>query len=113
MSWSDLEILDEGRPVTGSERGVLVLDQEHELGARISLEQECRVAPFAITCGIYGWMFHTRFFGSEREAREQYALMREALDAILAGIPYDDDPKRDEKKRATLLDIETFVARFP
>jgi hypothetical protein len=45
---------------TGSEEGTIVRDQEHPLGARISLERDCRVAPFAITFGIYGWMLHTR-----------------------------------------------------
>jgi hypothetical protein len=44
----------------GSEEGTILRDEEHPLGARISLERDCRVAPFAITCGIYGWMLHTR-----------------------------------------------------
>ncbi len=68
---------------SGSEQGVIVHDEEHSLGARITLERAARVAPFAITCGIYGWMMHTRFFSSEDEAEAQYGLMKTALSALL------------------------------
>jgi hypothetical protein len=68
---------------TGSEQGVIVHDEEHSLGARITLERAARVAPFAITCGIYGWMMHTRFFASEDEAEAQYGQMKGALSALL------------------------------
>jgi hypothetical protein len=113
MSWSDLETSKNGQPVEGSEGGILIVDQEHDLGARISLERGCVSAPFAITCGIYGWMVHTRYFDDERRAQEQFVLMRDALDAILARMPYDDDPDLVEKKRATIRDIGAFVERFP
>jgi len=113
MSWSDLETSNNGQPVEGSEGGILIVDQEHDLGARISLERGCVSAPVAITCGIYGWMVHTRYFDDERRAQEQFVLMRDALDAILARMPYDDDPVLVEKKRATIRDIGAFVERFP
>jgi hypothetical protein len=46
----------------GSENGLTLKDEEQVRGARITLERDTRIAPFAITCGIYGWMVHTRFF---------------------------------------------------
>ena len=46
----------------GSEGGVIVRDDEHPWGARITLERDGGFAPFALTCGIYGWMVHTRWF---------------------------------------------------
>src|SRR5262249_53589230 len=52
----------------GSEDGAIVRDDEHDLGARITLERGCAHCPVAVTCGIYGWFFHTRFLGSEAEA---------------------------------------------
>jgi hypothetical protein len=58
-------------------------------------------------------MVHTRYFDDERRAQEQFVLMRDALDAILARMPYDDDPDLVEKKRATIRDIGAFVERFP
>jgi len=51
----------------GSESGVILRDEEHPQEARITLERDTRTAPFAITCGIYGCMLHTRF--SARKAR--------------------------------------------
>ena len=52
----------------GSEDGVILRDEEHPCEARITLERRVTAAPFAITCGIYGCMLHTRFFSIESEA---------------------------------------------
>ena len=67
----------------GSEDGTIMRDEEHSLGARITLERDGTIAPFAITCGIYGWMMHTRFFSLETEACSQYDLMRSAMSELL------------------------------
>jgi hypothetical protein len=67
----------------GSEEGTMVRDEEYSLGARISLERDCRAASFAITCGVYGWMLHTRYFGSKFEAETQYEAMKSALAVLL------------------------------
>lgn len=67
----------------GSESGVILRDEEHPLEARITLERDTPTAPFAITCGIYGCMMHTRFFSLESEACSQYESMKIALSALL------------------------------
>ena len=82
------------------------------LGARITLERETRV-PFAITCGVYGWMLHTRFFGSEAEALADYGLMQDGLSLIVDLIPFADDPDVDAKRRALIEAMNDFVSRFP
>ena len=76
----------------GSEQGRIVLDEESDAGARITLEaiprpwlawlSGRRRPAFAITCGVYGLMLHTRFFGSEREAKTEYERMKPRLEAI-------------------------------
>ena len=43
------------------------------------LSETTNIAPFAITCGIYGWMAHTRFFGSKDEANAEYDKMNPRL----------------------------------
>jgi len=112
MTWREFQ--PENRAAQrGSESGIILLDEEHEIGARISLERDCSIAPFAVTCGIYGWMVHTRFFSDDAEARAQYALMRDALVPILEGIPYENEPDFQPKWDRTIADIEAFVARFP
>ena len=68
----------------GSENGVILRDEEHPQEARITLERDTAAAPFAITCGIYGCMMHTRFFSLETGAVSQYDAMKSALSALLA-----------------------------
>jgi hypothetical protein len=96
----------------GSENGTIVRDEEHELGARITLERDCsHGVPFAVTCGIYGWFFHTRLLGSETEA--EFAAMKDELAAILNSIPRVDDQEADAKCDVVIESIRAFVARFP
>jgi hypothetical protein len=71
----------------GSEGGVIVWDEEHERGARITLERGGQTAPWSITCGIYGCFLHTAFAASEVEARDKYSAMKRDLVAILEENP--------------------------
>jgi hypothetical protein len=97
----------------GSEDGVIIRDEEHRDGARITLEQDATTAPFVITCGIYGWMVHTRFFSSPSIAGEEYDRMKEGLSAVLAIIPTRDDPECDRKCQLVAQKIGEFVEEFP
>ena len=111
MGWN---VFDEGKSVgaRGSEDGVIRCDEEHELGARITLEAGCKNAPFAITCGIYGWMFHTRYFGSETVSHAEFEQMKLGVERVLAIIPYENE-STPQKISDVCLAIETFVKKFP
>lgn len=98
-----------GQP--GSEGGVTIHDEEHEGGARATLERDCGSAPWTVTCGVYGWFFHTRFLGSEAEA--EFPAMLAGLAAIVDLIPRVDEPECDAKMRVVGEAIRKFVARFP
>jgi hypothetical protein len=95
----------------GTEHGRILQDEEHRDGARITLEQ-CNYPPFAITCGIYGWMFHTTFAAEEQEAKERFDTMKHGLEEILQLIPYEDDPELETKMQLVYPAIEQFVRRF-
>ena len=112
MAWATF---DSGQTIgeTGSESGEIVQDEEHDLGSRITLEARCRAAPYAITCGIYGWMAHTRFFPDRETAKLAMAEMKSALETILAQIPSADDPDVDRKCGHVTEAIGEFVKRFP
>ena len=113
MAWVPL---DNGTTVGhrgGSENGIIVRDEEHDLGARITLERGADIAPFAITCGIYGWMFHTRFLGAEVDATAEFERMKDRLAEILAIIPHVNDPQRDVKSSQVCEAISSFVEQFP
>ena len=45
----------------GSESGLIQRDEVYDNAARITLEADGRIAPYSITCGIFGWMVHTHF----------------------------------------------------
>jgi hypothetical protein len=70
-------------------------------------------APYAITCGIYGWFLHTRFLGTESEGLKEYAAMQDVLAAILGMIPLRTDPEGDAKSEAVCEAISEFVKKFP
>lgn len=84
----------------GSEHGIIVRDEEHRDGARITLEREVRTIPFAITCGIYGWLVHTAFAANEAEAHGKYAAMKERLHKALGADERDLPAQLDAFVRA-------------
>ena len=110
---SDWHPFDEGRSVglKGSEEGVILLDEEHSYGARITLERG-GYAPFSITCGIYGWMVHTRFFSDEAEAQDAFGEMKIGLVNILNIIPLASETNA-AKEGAVSDALSDFIERFP
>ena len=105
---------DDGSTIggTGSEKGIILRDEEYSDCARITLERDA-YAPFAITCGIYGWMVHTCFFRSEAEANEAFESMKVDLTRIDNLIPLRDDPEADHRLDAVYEAISAFVEKFP
>jgi hypothetical protein len=111
MAENDWYAFDNGATLgqPGSEEGTTIRDEEHPFGARITLERDGPIAPFAITCGIYGWMIHTRFFSLENEACSQYDLMRSAISQLL-----DRASRSSDGGRGVLMDgVSAFVGTYP
>jgi hypothetical protein len=105
-----------GRPeVVGSDGGVIVTDEEYDGGARMTLERLGDVPPFpcGITCGIYGWMVHTRRFPTLAEAQVAYDEMKPGLAAILDMIPMRADPEVDIKTERAIDAMSKYVDAFP
>lgn len=99
---------DNGHSVgcVGAEGGVILRDEEIEAGARLTLKRGSNYV--SVSCCIYGWMDHTRFFGTVTEAQREYLLMKPLLanmveNILLAG-------KSDLKMWEA---IANFVRRFP
>jgi hypothetical protein len=85
----------------GSENGLILKDEEHELGARITLEK-CKNPPFSITCGIYGTMVHTAFASTLAEAESMFETMKSRLNDLL----------HEQNESAFFQGIENFVNDF-
>ena len=113
MSWQPYA---EGSTIghTGSEGGVIQQDNEYAGSARITLEANCLRAPYAITCGVYGFLFvHTRFLADDETAIYALDEMKAALADIVNRIPDEDDADLDAKLDAVNEAAEAFVRRFP
>ena len=97
----------------GSESGTIIRDEEHLSGARITLERDTPTAPFAITCGVYGWMVHSRFFADEADAATQFVAMKGALSEIIALIPLADDPEVAIRTGDVSEALNVFIQKYP
>ena len=82
MNWHPM---DGGETIgtRGSEEGVIVLDEEHTSGARVTLERGGCTAPWSVTCGIYGAFMHTAFASSEAEGLTKYSDVKPDLEKII------------------------------
>ncbi len=63
-----------------------------------------------ITCGMYGWMCHTRFFGNGDEAESECRVMKQALENL---IELAFTPVSDADAQVVVAAIEAFVERSP
>ncbi len=86
----------------GSENGEIQIDEEHSGGARLTLEKDSDIAPYAITSGIYSYFFHTTFFSNEKDAKTQFKLMKREI------IEYFETKTTHDEKHEW---IEQFVNR--
>jgi hypothetical protein len=90
----------------GSEGGVILRDEEHESGARLTLKQGKTFV--SVSCSVYGWMDHTRFFGTMMEAQREYLLMKPTLSNMVENIL----PEGNSELKMWEA-IADFVRRFP
>jgi len=99
----------------GSEGGTIVRDEDHVDGARITLEEGPGYtrAQFTITCGVYGWMVHTRFFDKEEEASREVKAMKQGLEDVLAAIAVSTDINDEAQMDRARKACARFVERYP
>ena len=99
---------DDGRSIgkVSAEGGTIFWDEEHKLGARITLKRGKDYV--SISCHIYGRTDHTRFFGAVSDAEREYAAMRTALGNVMNVINLAGG--KDIKVWEA---ISEFVRRFP
>jgi len=76
---------DEGNSIgtIGSEDGKILKDEENSFGTRITLEENGSIAPFSITIGIYGLMFHTDFYSSLENVENEFKNFKTKVEKII------------------------------
>src|SRR5689334_8546907 len=107
MDWNSF---DTGHTIgqAGSENGIIVRDEVFQDHARITLERDSTIAPFAITCGIFGWMVHTRYFANRAQADLEFENMKDELARIANLLS-----KTDDESNTITLELENFIKLFP
>jgi hypothetical protein len=98
---------DEGRSIgyISADGGTILWDEEHKLGARITLKRSDSFT--SIACQIYNRIDHTRFLGVSSDEEREYKAMRTALADIM--IVIDSAGQNDIKVWEAIAE---FVKRF-
>jgi hypothetical protein len=92
--------------VRGSEGSKIIRDEEHPLGARMTIKQGQDYV--SVSCNISGKIDHTRFFREMSAAECEYSIMKKELVNVMNAV-----------SSARAADIKVweaisgFVARFP
>jgi hypothetical protein len=105
---SDWLAYDDGRTIgrVNSEGGVILNDEEYSKIARITLKRGETIV--SVSCNIYGWINHTRFFSGVPEAERDFVVMKRELGRILEIIAAEDSNSLKGWEA-----ISEFVRRFP
>jgi hypothetical protein len=98
--------------MAGSEGGVIVRDETYTEQARLTLEQDESRSFFAITCGVSGWMVHTRYFGDATEAHAAFEEMQPALVELLSRLPQGGPTGSPDARRTGGPLLAAFTSRF-
>lgn len=88
MGWITLE---EEIGAKGTEGGVVLRDEEYDQSCRATLER-CQ-DNYVVTCGIYGSMVHTAFFGEE-DYEARYEEMKRDLQQFIDRVDGMADKER-------------------
>jgi hypothetical protein len=99
---------DDGRSIgsVGAEGGVILRDEVYASRVRVTLKRGEK--HISVSCNIYGWMDHARFYNSISEALREYKLMK----PLLANMVENILPKGEGGLKMWEA-IAEFVRRFP
>ncbi|WP_224363025.1 hypothetical protein [Hyalangium versicolor] len=98
--------------LSGSQGGTITWDEQYAGQVRLTLEQDESRSFHAITCGVSGWLLHSRFFGSAPEAFAAFEELRPALVELWAQLPKGGPGSPTEARAGGPL-LAAFLARFP
>ncbi len=95
QDWHNFE---EGKTIgeKGSEEGEIVADLENVHGARITVEHNSATAPFAITYGIYGLLFHVHYKSDPEKAGEYVAWLKARINKVFDMYEFPENHRTEE-----------------
>lgn len=104
---------DEGNTLgtIGSEGGKIIHDEEHDLGARISLEGKGDTAAAAITLDIYGVVDHTSMYKSIEEGRISLQRFKSKIEKVLYHYKIDESMRDTDWEEQEELLVEEIISQ--
>ena len=105
---SNWSAYDNGRSIgtLSAEGGLIMRDEVHPGGGRITFKRGSGY--ISVSCNLYGWADHTRFFGTASDAQREYVAMKAALTSVL------DVINTEGVKEIKIWEaISDFVRKFP
>lgn len=97
----------------GAEGGIIVRDEAHPAGLRLTLEEDPSRSFHALTCGVAGWLVHRRYFDNEAQALAAWEEMKPALVALRAQLPMEGARSLSTATREAGAKLGAFLARYP
>lgn len=79
----------------GSEEGIIIADLENINGARITVERDSAAAPFAITFGVYGLLFHTHFKSQPAQVEDTVGWLKSKINEVFDMYELPEDQRTD------------------
>ena len=89
-----------------AEGGVILRDEELSHKGRVTLKQGKTF--ISVSCHIYGWIDHTRFFHTIADAQREYVIMKNIIGSMI-----DDILGAGANELKMWEAIADFVRRFP
>jgi hypothetical protein len=93
----------------GSENGFIIFDEESILGARITIEEKTDIAPFSITFGVYGLMFHTSYFSNFKETLSKVIILKIRIEQIISHLSIEESKRNVKWRENYNLIIDKFI----
>ena len=69
-----------------------------------TIEENTSIAPYSITIGVYGALFHTHFTSTKNEAQQYASEIAEKIEVLLTHILIEDESSEWRTKYNELLD---------
>ena len=80
--------------IRSAEGGRIVRDEEHLLGARMTIKQGYKYV--TVSCSIAGKIDHTRFFNGITAAKREYLIMQKELNKVIQQAVKDEDDSTND-----------------
>lgn len=93
------------------DNGIVLLDEDCGLGARVILEHSPANNFYVVTWGVYGWGFRITYYDNLAAAELAVSGLKKILSSTLADLPAEDSPEFDAKAKGVFVQLESLAKK--